>query len=135
MKKKYSLFFSNRRDIPEPEPEPENSVEGIYPMLKEFKKSLEETDPVLRNMDRNVLQKLNNDRDRSDQKSQEMEGSLGLALQPIKEMEVKIEELSKNKAREEPKKVPIVLMEDNLTKAKRALMAPKQLCPTGWNIR
>ena len=28
LKKKYSSFFSNRRDIPEPEPEPENSVEG-----------------------------------------------------------------------------------------------------------
>ena len=25
-------------------------------------------------------------------------------------------------------------MEDNLTKAKRALMAPKQLCPTGANV-
>ena len=59
MKKKYSSFFSNRRDIPEPEPELENSVEGIYPLLKEFKNSLEETDPVLRNMDANVLQKLN----------------------------------------------------------------------------
>ena len=59
LKKKYSSFFSNRRDIPEPEPELENSVEGIYPLLKEFKNSLEETDPVLRNMDANVLQKLN----------------------------------------------------------------------------
>ena len=26
-------------------------------------------------------------------------------------------------------------MEDNLTKAMRALMAPKQLCPTGANIQ
>ena len=50
-------------------------------------------------------------------------------------MEAKIEELSINKAREEPKKAPIVIMEDNLTKAKRALMAPKQLCPTGLNIQ
>ena len=63
-----------------------------------------------------------------------MEGSLGLALQAIKEMEAEIEELSINKAREEPKKAPFVLMEDNLTKVKRALMAPKQLCPTGSNI-
>ena len=38
LKTKYSSFFSNRRDIPEPEPEPENSMEGIYPSLKEFKK-------------------------------------------------------------------------------------------------
>ena len=37
--------------------------------------------------------------------------------------------------REEPKKAPIMLLEDNLTKAKRALMAQKQLCPTGLNIR
>ena len=26
------------------------------------------------------------------------------------------------------------MMEDNLTKAKRALMTPKQLCPTGANV-
>ena len=81
MKKKYILFFSKRRDIPEPEPEPGNSREGIYPLLKEFKNSPEETDPVLRNMDANVLQKLNKDRDRSEQRSREMKGSLGLALQ------------------------------------------------------
>ena len=53
--KKYSSFFSIRRDISEPG----NSVEGIYPSLKEFKNSIEETDPVLRNMDVIVLQKLN----------------------------------------------------------------------------
>ena len=40
LKKKYSSFFSNRRDIPEREPEPENSLEGIYPSQKEFKKLL-----------------------------------------------------------------------------------------------
>ena len=34
------------------------------------------------------------------------------------------------KPREEPKKAPVVLMEDNLTKARKALMTPKQLCPT-----
>ena len=55
LKKKYSSFFSNRKDIPEPE----NSVEGIHPSLKECKNSLEETDPLLRNMDANGLQKLN----------------------------------------------------------------------------
>ena len=59
LKTKYSSLFSNRRDTPEPEPEPENSMEGIYTSLKEFKNSQEETDPVLRNMDVNVLQKLN----------------------------------------------------------------------------
>ena len=133
LKKKYSLFFSNKIDIPEPQPEPENSVKGVYPSLEEFKNSIEETDPVLRNMDMNVLQKLNNDRKRSDQRSRETEGSLELAFQSIKEMEVKIKELSINKAKEEPKKAPIILMEDNLTKTKRALMALKQLCPTGSN--
>ena len=65
-------------------------MEEIYPSLKEFKKSLEETNPILRNMDVNVLQKLNDNRDRSNQKSREMEGSQGLALQAIKEMGAKI---------------------------------------------
>ena len=54
MKTKYSSLVSNRRDTPEPEPELENSLEGIYPPLKEFKTSQEDTDPVLRNMDANV---------------------------------------------------------------------------------
>ena len=49
-----------------------------------------------------------------------MEGSLGLALHVSKIC----------KPKEEPKKAPIVLMEDNLSKAKKALMTPKQLCPT-----
>ena len=56
MKKKYSSFFSTKRDIPELIPEPENRVEGIYPWLEELECSLEETDPVLRNMDANLLQ-------------------------------------------------------------------------------
>ena len=57
LKKKYSSFFITRRDIPEPEPEPEDRVEGIYPLLDEFKISLVETDPVPRNMDASMLQK------------------------------------------------------------------------------
>ena len=40
----------------------------------------------------------------------------------------------KCKSREELKKAPVVLMEDSLTKAKRALMTTKQLCPTGANV-
>ena len=55
-KKRYSSFFNTRRDIPEPEPEWGNSVKGIYPSLDEFKSSLEEIDPVLRNMDANMIQ-------------------------------------------------------------------------------
>ena len=84
LKNDYSSFFSNTRDIPEPEPEPESSVERIYPWLSEsFKDSLKETVPKLRNVVTNTLQKLNDDRDRADQKFREMEGSLGLALQAI----------------------------------------------------
>ena len=37
LKNKYSLFFSNGIDIPDPEPESENSMEGICPFLREFK--------------------------------------------------------------------------------------------------
>ena len=110
LKKKYSSFFSNRTDISEPEPEPENSMEGIYQLLREFKDSQEDTDPVLRNMDANILQRLNDDRDRSDQRSREMEGSLGLALQAIKEMKAEIKEMSISKARGETRKAPIILM-------------------------
>ena len=67
LKNKYSSFFSNRRDIPEPEQEQESSVERIYPSLSEsFEDSLEETATVLRNMDANLLQQINDDRDRAD---------------------------------------------------------------------
>ena len=64
-------------------------------------------------MDANVQQKLNNDGDRSDQRSREMEGSLGLALQAIKELKAEMKEINVSKARGEPKKAPIILMEDN----------------------
>ena len=42
-------------------------------------------------------------------------------------MKSKIKEMSISKARGETRKAPIILMEDNLPKAERALMAPKQL--------
>ena len=87
LKNKYSLFFSDRRDIPDLEPVPESSTEGTCPSLREFKDSQEETDPVLRNMDANMLQRLNDDRERSDQRSRELEGLLGLALQAIQRLE------------------------------------------------
>ena len=70
------------------------------------------------------------DRDRADQRTKESEGSLGQALQAIKRLEVDMQASKTCKPREEPKKAPILLMEDNLTKAKKALMTPKQLCPT-----
>ena len=111
-KNKYSSFFN--KDIPEPEPE--SSGERIY--------------PALRNMDVNTLQRLSDDRDRSDQRTKELEGSLGLALQAIKRLEVDMQASKTCKPKKEPKKAPIVFMEDNLTKAKKALMTQKQLCPT-----
>ena len=86
-------------------------------------------------MDANILQRLNDNRDRRDERSREMEGSLGLALQAIQRLEVGMKEMSASNPRGEPKKAPLVLMEDNLTKAKRALMAQKQVCPTGANIQ
>ena len=64
-----------------------------------------------------------------------MEGSLGLAMQAIRDMDAKIQAMTINQAIVEVKKASIVLMEDNLTKAKRALMTPKQLCPSGLNIQ
>ena len=60
-----------------------------------------------------------------------MEGSLGLVLQAIQRLEARTQAMEKGKQKGEPVKATIVLMEDNLTKAKRALMIPKQLCPTG----
>ena len=107
-------------------------MEGTYPSLSElFKDSQEEIDPVLRNIDANMLQRLNDDRDKSDQRARELEGLLGLALQAIQRLEAGMQASKTCKPREEPKKAPVILMEDNLTKAKRALMTPKQLCPTG----
>ena len=50
-------------------------------------------------------------------------------------MDARIQALSISTLKVEVKTAPIVLMEDNLAKAKRALMAPKQLCPSGLNIQ
>ena len=101
LKNKYSSFFSNRRDIAEPEPESESSLERIYPLLSEsFKDSLEETAPLLRNMDANTLQRMNDEKDRADQRTKELEGSLGLALLTIKRLEVKVQTSKTCKPRE-----------------------------------
>ena len=113
LKNKYSSFFS--RDIPEPEPESESSMERIYPFLSEsFKDSLEETAPILRNMDANTLQQVRDERNRADQQTKELEGSLVLALQAIKRLEVEMQASKTCKPRDQPRKAPIVLMEDNL---------------------
>ena len=109
-------------------------MEGIYPSLDEFKSSLEEIDPVLRNMDMPMPQKMYEDKAKSDQKVQEQEGSLGLAMQSIRDMDARIQALIISKTKVDSKTAPKVLMEDNLSKAKRALMAPKQLCLSGLNM-
>ena len=54
-----------------------------------------------------------------------MEGSQGLVLQAIQRLEARTQEMEKGKPKGEPEKATILLMEDNLTKAKRALMTPK----------
>ena len=76
-------------------------------------------------MEANMLQKLNETKDMSDQKVRELEGSLGLVLQSIREIKTKLQA-----EKVEVKRDPVVLMVDNLTKAKRALTVTKQLCPT-----
>ena len=43
-------------------------MEGIYPSLDEFMSNLEEINPVLRIMEATMLQKMNEDKDKSDQK-------------------------------------------------------------------
>ena len=119
LKNKYSSFFNNRRDIPELESEPESSVERIYPFLSEsFEYSLKETATILRKMDANMLQQMNDDRDRTEQKSREIEGSLGLALQAIQRLEARAQVYETSTKKEKPRKAPIILMEDNLTKSR-----------------
>ena len=56
-------------------------------------------------------------------------------MQAIRDMDAKIQAMSINQPKVDLKTDPIVSMEDNLTKAKRALMTPKQLCPSGWEIK
>ena len=122
MKNKYKSIF-NKNKL---EPELESSGERIY--------------PALRSMEPNVIQRLSDDQDRSDQRIKELEGSLGLTLEVIKRLEMTVQSSQACKPKEEPRKAPMVLMEDNLTKAKKALMTPKRLCPTAtgytrWKLR
>ena len=72
--------------------------------------SLEEIAPVRRNMDANTLQWMSDDRDRADQKSREMEGSLGLALQAIQRLEARAQVYETSTKKEEPRKAPIIFM-------------------------
>ena len=108
-------------------------MERIYPSLTEkFEDSLKETAPILGNMDARTLQ-MNNDRDKTDQKARELEGSLGMALQAIQRLEARTQELEKNKPKGEPEMATIVFMEDNLTKAS-SCAEQERLC-TQWRIK
>ena len=95
-------------------------MERIYPSLRELQ----------RNMDANAIQRMAEERAEVNQRTRELEGSLGLALQSINRLEMRVQATEASTRKEEPKKAQLILMEDNLTKSKRALMTPKELCPT-----
>ena len=52
-------------------------------------------------------------------------------MESIRKINARLQPVQK----EEVKKAPVVLMEDYLSKAKRALRVTKQLCPTGINVQ
>ena len=81
-------------------------------------------------MDPTMLQGLLADRDLGIQRDKEMEGSIGLVLQSLNKLEIRLQTTEANAKKEVQRIAPIIFMEDNLTKAKRALMKPKELCPT-----
>ena len=56
-------------------------------------------------------------------------------MQSIRDMDAKTQAMSINQPKVDSKTAPIVLMEDNLNKDKRALMTTKQLCPSGLNLQ
>ena len=130
LKNKYKSLFSE--EIPEPVPELESSVEKIYPTLSElFTGNLEEVEPSHRNMDANSIQRMNEDREKAAQRVLELEGSVGQTLHSMQRIEARILACEASLKKEIPSVAPIILMEDNLTKAKRAIMVTKVLCPTG----
>ena len=49
----------------------------------------------------------------------------------LKMVEARVLAYEASGKKEVPTVAPIILMEDNLTKAKRAIMVTKVLCPTG----
>ena len=61
--------------------------------------------PVLRNMDAEMLKQRSKERDRTDQKNRELEGSLGIALQTIKRLEARVQAEEMDKAREGRRKI------------------------------
>ena len=67
---------------------PEHRIEKILPLTsKVFKDSLEEIGIVRRIRDAETLQRMNNEKDRDDQKSREFEEALRIALQTIRRLE------------------------------------------------
>ena len=82
-------------------------------------------------MDANAIQRMNDERERSAQRIVEIEGSVGLALQSMQRVEARLQACEASVKKEVPTGAPIILMEDNLTKAKRGIMKAKVLCPTG----
>ena len=130
MKNKYSSFFN--KEMPESVPELESSVEKIYPTLSElFTGNLEEVEPSHRNMDANSIQRMNEDREKAAQRVLELEGSVGQTLHWMQRIKARVLACEASVKKEIPSVAPIILMEDNLTKAKRGIMVKKVLCPTG----
>ena len=121
LKNKYSSFFNEEK--PEPVPELESSGEKIYPTLSElFTGFLDKVEPSHRNMDANTIQRMNDDRDRAAQRIVELEGSVGQTLQSMQMVEARLQACEASAKKEVPTGAPIILMEDNLTKAKRAIV-------------
>ena len=98
----------------------ENSGEKLYPSLSEL---------ATGNMDPNTMRSINEDRERTAQKMLELEGAMGQMTQGLKRLESKVLTYEAN-GKKIPAVAPIILMEDNLTKAKRAIMVEKVMCPT-----
>ena len=99
----------------------ESSGEKIYPALSELS---------IGNMDVNAIRSINEDREKAAQRVLELEGALGQTNQALKRVEAKLIAYEASGKKDVSTAAPIILMEDNLTKAKRAIMVPKVMCPT-----
>ena len=81
-------------------------------------------------MDANAIKSINEDRENAAQRVLELEGALGQTNQILKRVEAKLIAYEASRKKDVSTAAPIILMEDNLTKAKRAIMVPKVMCPT-----
>ena len=67
-------------------------MEKIYPSLSDlFAGYLDKVESSQRNMDASAIQRMNDDRERSVQRIIELEGSLGLTLQSMQRVEMRIQ--------------------------------------------